>query len=36
MLRAALRRVGGRVEWGVKAYAMPESEAAPRRRGEAG
>jgi len=25
-LRGALRRVGGRVEWGVKAYAMPESE----------
>ena len=25
-LLAALRRVGGRVEWGVKAYAVPESE----------
>lgn len=24
-LRAALRRVGGRVEWGVKAYAVPEA-----------
>ncbi|TVZ00742.1 GvpL/GvpF family gas vesicle protein [Trebonia kvetii] len=31
MLRGALRRVDGRVEWGVKAYAVPESEtAAPR------
>lgn len=26
VLRGALRRVGGRVEWGVKAYATPESE----------
>jgi Gas vesicle synthesis protein GvpL/GvpF len=25
-LLAAMRRVGGRVEWGVKAYAVPESE----------
>ena len=25
-LRATLRRVGGRVEWGVKAYAVPESD----------
>lgn len=25
-LLAALRRVGGRVEWGVKAYAVPEAE----------
>jgi Gas vesicle synthesis protein GvpL/GvpF len=31
-LRAALRRVGGRVEWGVKAYAVPESETAAARR----
>lgn len=31
MLRGALRRVGGRVEWGVKAYAVPESETAARR-----
>jgi hypothetical protein len=29
-LRGALRQVGGRVEWGVKAYAMPESEMAAR------
>ena len=27
-LRDALRRVGGRVEWGVKAYAVPAGEAA--------
>jgi hypothetical protein len=27
-LLAALRRVGGRVEWGVKAYAVPEAEQA--------
>ena len=27
-LRGALRRVGGRVEWGVKAYAAPEGEPA--------
>src|SRR5690348_15683636 len=27
-LRDALRRVGGRVEWGVKAYAAPSGEAA--------
>jgi hypothetical protein len=27
-LLAALRRVGGRVEWGVKAYAVPEPERA--------
>ena len=25
-LLAAMRRLGGRVEWGVKAYAVPESE----------
>lgn len=25
-LLAAMRRVGGRVEWGVKAYAVPQSE----------
>jgi hypothetical protein len=27
-LLAALRRVGGRVEWGVKAYAVPETQRA--------
>ncbi len=37
VLRGALRQVGGRVEWGVKAYAMPESEiAGARGRDEAG
>ena len=39
-LRAALRRVGGRVEWGVKAYAAPRPDTrdsqqpAPARAGE--
>ncbi len=28
-LLGALRRVGGRVEWGVKAYAAPEPDAVP-------
>jgi hypothetical protein len=31
-LLAAMRRVGGRVEWGVKAYAVPESEQPEARR----
>ena len=30
-LRDTLRRVGGRVEWGVKAYAAPESESEAER-----
>ena len=30
-LRATLRRLGGRVEWGVKAYAAPESESEAKR-----
>jgi hypothetical protein len=34
-LLAAMRRVGGRVEWGVKAYAVPESEQPEARRPEA-
>ena len=36
-LRDTLRRVGGRVEWGVKAYATPEpGDAGTARRGSAG
>ena len=35
-LRGALRRVGGRVEWGVKAYAVPESETPAHRPDEGG
>src|SRR5258708_27117801 len=35
-LRGALRRVGGRVEWGVKAYAPPgNADRAPRARNAA-
>src|SRR5258708_34426215 len=35
-LRGALRRVGGRVEWGVKAYAPPgTADRAPRARNAA-
>jgi hypothetical protein len=33
-LLAAMRRVGGRVEWGVKAYAVPGSEQPEARRPE--
>ncbi len=33
VLRGALRRVSGRVEWGVKAYAVPESEITAGRQG---
>ena len=35
-LRGALRRVGGRVEWGVKAYAVPESETSAHKPDEGG
>jgi len=35
-LRAALRRVGGRVEWGVKTYAAPVQAGGETARGEVG
>jgi hypothetical protein len=34
-LREALRRVGGRVEWGVKAYAVADGETAEKETGQA-